>query len=246
MISMWYRRFMLLVVLAGCETVAERVVKLSSSKAEDRLEAVAAMTETIAAAEEERAETDAPLGNPARDYLAVLGKLAFEDADPHVRAAALAFLGESPSWKDISLFRGALDDSQWRCQYEALHALRLRGDPPSIPRVMALLERSTETLVRLEAILFLREHKAREAIPVLVRIVTNLLERNQLGFAAWLALKELSGQEFSSENFLGWEAWYRSYAEGAAKASSQDSPSGDGSPPAAGNGDAGGAPPAKR
>ncbi len=114
-----------------------------------------------------------------------------------------------------------------------------------MPEVIELLKRSEELEIRLEAISLLSELHAREAIPVLVAIVVDLLDRNRAGQAACTALRRLTGQTFSAEDYLSWRNWYRTYAEGAG-ANSQPSASGVGSVPAEGNGAGGAGPPANR
>jgi hypothetical protein len=231
---------------AGCESVEERMAKTASSKPEERLDALGAIEEFLDEEEAERAENGGGLSPEGQAHLAAAAALAAKDPDPQVRATALALLGRSPSWTDVAFFRNALADPAWRCAYEALHALRVRHDRESLPAVIALLEHSPELLIRLEAIESIREAKAREAIPVLVGIVTNLLERNQTATAAWLALTELTGQHFSSENFLAWEEWYKASKGADQKEKSQDNVPGVPSTPAAGKGSAGGEPSANK
>jgi hypothetical protein len=238
---------LLLVTCAGCETLGDRMAKWDDKQAPERFDAVKAYEETIRQEEERPGAIGGELSSRAQELLAALaGRARFPegDPDPQVRAAALAALGRIKAFTDTELLRQALQDPVWGCRYEALHALRLKRAVSAIPDVLELLERSTEyPLIRQEAIAFIRDVRATEAIPLLVDIVTNQLERSRCAMIAWLALRELTGQEFSSEDFLAWERWYEGYRAGRG---SQESSSAVGSTPAEGNGSGGAEPPANK
>ncbi|HNR99733.1 MAG TPA: HEAT repeat domain-containing protein [Planctomycetota bacterium] len=228
--------------LWGCAGSDERVKIVGNEQFEARFQAVKAIIARVRA--EGRRVVDTPPPQLAAD-LEDLARKAGAEEDPQIRAACLGALGESGYWSDREVFRRALADPARRCRWEAVHALRLKQDPRAVPEVIELLKRSEELEIRLEAISLLSELHAREAIPVLVAIVVDLLDRNRAGQAACTALRRLTGQTFSAEDYLSWRNWYRTYAEGAG-ANSQPSASGVGSVPAEGNGAGGAGPPANR
>ncbi|HAK96720.1 MAG TPA: hypothetical protein DCM87_17435 [Planctomycetes bacterium] len=231
--------------LWGCAGSDERVEFIGNEQIEARLEAVKAVIERVRAEELRGAETPSPQLAADLQDLARKADAEQGEQEPQIRAACLGALGASAHWSDREIFRKALADPARRCRWEAVHALRLKKDPRVVPDVIELLTRSEEIEIRLEAINLLSELHAREAVPVLVAIVVDLLERNRAGQAACTALKRLTGQTFSAEDYLGWRNWYRAYAEGAG-ATSQPSESGEGSVPEEGNGSGGAAPPANR
>jgi HEAT repeat protein len=159
-----------------------------------------------------------------------------------VRAKCLEALGASTFWTDREIFKKALNDPARQCRWEALTALRHKKDASVVPDVIEALRTSEDLEIRLAAINLLSELAAKEAIPVLIEIVTDLLERNRSGQAACRALTRITGQTISAENYIAWEKWYKAYCESAAGAS-QGSPSGVGSSPAEGKGAEGAAPP---
>lgn len=238
----------LLLVVVGCETVADRARRTDAALPEERVEAVGAIGEVLQAEEEDLEAGERPSPEAAELLRTAAAMADFESGDPdaHVRAACLKVLGGSALWRESAVFCRALKDPALRCRWEALRALRRKQDPAVIPDVIALLKRSSDLLERQESIHLLRELKAEEAIPVLIGIVTDLLERNKAGTAAWLALRELTGQDFSSDNFLAWDTWYRAYRAEKGEEPSQESESPVESAPAAGKGAGGGEPPEKR
>ncbi len=234
------------VLSVGCESLEDRIALQHSDLPADREEAVRAMEERLKEEEARREETGEELSSEGREILnslAARSRAEGGDPDPQVRAICLAVLARNPSWKDTAIFKDALEDPHWRCQWEAVQALHLKRDRTAAIDVVMLLETSKHPLVRLECIAYIRTLQIKEGIPALAGIVTNLLERNRSATAAWLALKELTGQDFSSDDFPAWSRWYRNYR---GNASLQESPSGEGSTPAEGNGSGGGAPPEKR
>ncbi len=228
--------------LWGCGSSSERVEFVGNEQIEARLAAVQAVVQRLREEEQAGAETPSPQRAADLQDLALKADAAQGEHDPQIRAACLAALGESAYWTDREIFRRALSDPAHRCRWEGLHALRLKKDPRVVPDVLDILKRSEELEIRLEAINLLSELHSQEAVPVLVAIVTDLLERNRAGQAACTALGRLTGQTFSAEDYLGWGRWYKSYVESEA-APSQPSPSAEGSTPEAGNGAGGAAPP---
>lgn len=240
------------VCVGGCGSTDDRVEIIETDRPQKLIADLQDVWQRLQAAEDEQAALGAPLPAAYRADLERLARLADHthsegDPDPHVRATCLSMLARSMYWRDRDVFVRALADPARRCRWEALHALRRKKDPGAIPEVIATLARTPplELEVRLEAIRLLSDLHAVEAIGALVAIATDLLERDRGAMAAAQALRRLTGQSFSSEDYLAWKTWYEGH-RAASGASPQASAPGVESSPAEGNGAGGGASPANR
>ncbi len=228
--------------LWGCGSSDDRVTFVENEQTKARIEAVQEAIEALREAELENPNAPSPQLLASLQDLARKADAAQGDPDPQIRAMCLAALGLSVFWTDREVFRKALEDPAHRPRWEAVEGLRRKKDPAVIPDVIEVLKKSEDLDIRVAAINLLSELEAKEAIPVLVAIVTDLLERNRAGQAACGALNRLTGQDISAENYLAWERWYKAYCESAAGAS-QGNASGVESTPAEGKGAEGAPPP---
>jgi hypothetical protein len=219
-----------LLVVCGCASQESKVTHVPSEYPEKRLKKLKLLAQKLYSEEEKAQQTGrGELSENGMDYISVMKDNARNDPDPQVRAEAVNILADSLVFRDRSFFLETLNDPSWRCKYESLRALRKKKTPLAVEPLLTLLENTDHLLLRIEAIHILRELHAEEAIPFLYKTVVNLLERNRSGTAAWLALKELSGEDFSSSNFVSWRKWYEhAYlpSEGADAVQSEGTPSG--------------------
>ncbi len=194
--------------LLSCTSQESKITHVAAEHPDQRRIKLTSIGEELREAEQAMREKGIVRSDKGRSYLAVLKEKATHDQDPHVRATALRILGGSCLFQDRAFLLEALHDPSWRCQYEALRALRRKKTPRAVDPLIALLKKSDQLLIRLEAMHLLRELHASKAIPVFYQAVVNLLERNRTGTVAWLGLKELSGKQFSSSDFISWKRWY--------------------------------------
>jgi len=235
-----FLRVLTLVSLTGCGSLQERASRLTTGRSSERREAALALETLIRT----RLEAGLEISPDLMDRLRLMAERAQYpngDPDPQVRATCLSALGRLSVWKDWLVFRNALQDPALRCKWEALHALRTKRVREAASAVLPFLDRENPFLLRFEAVRYVHELRITEAIPRLVGIVTDLVERDQLAIPAWLALRDLTGQDFGCDDFIAWRKWYDNYLK-SGSGSPQVKPSGEGSPPAEGKGSGGGAP----
>lgn len=204
--------WLLPLVIASCSGLNKWVQRAADTDERTRRKAVLTIGERL------REIEPGPRSDREQEAVDLLVRLATQDPDPAVRAAAIQELGRLKDDAGPEPYLAGLRDGHWMVRLEAIRAL-IAHPAPQAPEIIAGLlaqDREESFFVRLEAVEAVVAHRAQIAIPELFRIFVDDVEEYRLRYKAYEALRALTGVDHSYRS-PAWTDWYEAWKKGAGR-----------------------------